>query len=251
MNFGIFYIISDPTQSAKRLRDFSTIKRIGVNMVCSYFEGLANDYRFIDKCHNAKIKVVLQRGKRDIEFTKINKVIDAMGPKVYGILNYDDVDSPRLKYKVRTVRKMNKRAKVLFPGQKIYISGGYPKRLPDFKDCGQDQTLVQGYPIGNDGDAASAGLDYWVPTGRAFAPFPWAPVIQAFAWPGQRFPRKAEIRSMVYQALVYEVSEIWFYTFCDDMNRLTNNQRKALRHIIREIKMARRYWDRIAGLDDE
>ena len=218
--------------------------KMGINAIATYL--LPSDVDFVNQCYRWDIDVFAERAKKDSDLEKLSRVMELCGDKITGIISYDDVDGD-FGYPAENVKRMNEEIKRRWPEHLRYISGGYPSRIHRYKNCGQDKVLFQAYPIGNGEETVSdAGLVYFRSVADAFPPEHWAPVIQAFAWPGGRHPTRSEIRSMTYQALSYGAGEVWFYTFYDSNNDMSKKIKycHGLRRLNRELNLAGDFWTR-------
>ena len=245
MRIGIYYIVSEESDHSRRLKDLRRIRALQVNAIATYLLPIEVDQLFVRRCMRHNIDVIVERGKKDTSLEKLDKVMTLFGKSVSGILSFDDVDSNRGRRSPDNVKELNEKIKNRYPKHELYMSGGYPARIDMYKQCSQDKILFQGYPIGNDNiGPAGAGLVYW--DKMASLGVPWAPVIQAFAWPGAWYPSQDEIRSMTYQALACGVNELWFYTYYDGANNMSiqKGHRRDLRRIIQEVKLSEEYWNK-------
>lgn len=239
MRIGIYYTVMSEADHAKRLADFRKIKATGCNAIATYL--LPSDLAFCQRCQANGIELFAERAQSDNTLANLDKIMAALGSYISGIITFDDVDSPKKNLDPLVVGTLNRKVKEKYPDKLVYTSGGYIARWGRYAGLGEDLMLCQGYPVGNGTENVYSAWDYW----KAM-PAKAAPVMQTFAWQGQRKPTPAEIRSMTFQALALPVktTEVWYYAFYDgganDMGK-SLLERQQLRNVTREVKYQDRF----------
>ena len=88
---------------------------------------------------------------------------------------------------------------------------------------------IQSYPVGNvsDNQVLEENISYYQHTYNStkdYKNFAIVANLQTFAWSGQRYPDKKEVRNLLYGALIYGAKGVMAYTFYDGGGTLMSNQ---------------------------
>jgi hypothetical protein len=201
---GIYFVISEDADEAKRLEALPVIKAAGIRYIVTYVH--ENDSDFIAEAKRIGVEVVAERADRDVDGSRLRNVLEAY-PSIAWAGTFDDVDG-KDNYDPLYVEDINEYIKPF--GKPIYMSGGYPNKIANYFNLGEDWIGMQAYPVPFE-DASAAWTSYW-PAMDTYSGT-WAANVQTFAWPGYRAPTPLELKDMAQGALELGASALFFYDY--------------------------------------